>query len=364
MSISNKQQVVLTLDAGGTNFVFSAMQGGKMIVDPYRLPSNGDNLEKSLQNILDGFNHVITQLGDKKPEAISFAFPGPADYPNGIIGDLQNLPGYRGGVALGPMLEHKFGIPAYINNDGDLFAYGEAIGGLLPDINAKLAENGSEKVYKNIIGITLGTGLGGGIVSNGQLHLGDNSMGGEIWLLPSKVLDHVNAEEASCIRAVQRFYKEFSGVDNADLTPKDIFEIAKGIQEGDKASAQKAFDTLGENLGDVLCTLATSIDALIVIGGGLSGASELILPATLKEMKSQYKSGTDRLVAKVFNLTSEEELGSFVKNNQLEIKVPFADHTVFYDASPKIGVGISKLGTSEAISLGAYAYAVNQLEEK
>jgi len=42
------------------------------------------------------------------PAAISFAFLGPADYPNGIIGDLHNLPGFRGGVALGPMLEEKF----------------------------------------------------------------------------------------------------------------------------------------------------------------------------------------------------------------------------------------------------------------
>ncbi|KXX67818.1 ROK family protein [Flammeovirga sp. SJP92] len=363
MSIQDKKQIVLTLDAGGTNFVFSAMQGGKMIVDPYRLPSNGDNLEQSLQNILEGFNHVIKALGDRKPEAISFAFPGPADYPNGIIGDLNNLPGYRGGVALGPMLQHHFGIPAFINNDGDLYAYGEAIGGLLPEMNAMLEANGSEKRYKNIIGITLGTGLGGGIVSNGNLHIGDNSMGGEIWLMPSKVLDHINAEEASCIRAVQKFYKDYSGVDNAELTPKDIFEIAKGEQEGDKASAQKAFDTLGENLGDVLCTLGTTIDALVVIGGGLSGASELFMPAVLKEMRSKYNHGEDRLVAEVFDLTNEEEKTNFVKNNQHEIKVPFTDHVVMYDASPKIGVGVSKIGTSEAISLGAYAYAVSQLEK-
>lgn len=363
MSIQDKKQIVLTLDAGGTNFVFSAMQSGQMIVDPYRLPSNGDNLEKSLQNILDGFTHVINELGDRKPEAISFAFPGPADYPNGIIGDLNNLPGYRGGVALGPMLQHHFGIPAFINNDGDLYAYGEAIGGLLPEMNSLLEKNGSEKRYKNIVGITLGTGLGGGIVSNGNLHIGDNSMGGEIWLMPSKVLNHVNAEEASCIRAIQKFYKEYSGVDNSKLTPKDIFEIAKGEQEGDQKSAQKAFDTLGENLGDVLCTLGTTIDALVVIGGGLSGAAELFMPSVLKEMRSKYNSGTDRLVTKVYDLTNETEQTDFVKNNQLEIKVPFTDQFVKYDASPKIGVGISKIGTSEAISLGAYAYAVSQLEK-
>ena len=66
------------------------------------------------------------------PVAISFAFPGPADYPAGIIGDMSNMPAFRGGVALGPILEDQFGIPVFINNDGDLFVYGEAIAGFLP----------------------------------------------------------------------------------------------------------------------------------------------------------------------------------------------------------------------------------------
>ena len=52
----------------------------------------------------------------------SFAFPGPADYPAGIIGDLAEYPAFRGGVALGPMLAERFGLPTFINNDGDLFA--------------------------------------------------------------------------------------------------------------------------------------------------------------------------------------------------------------------------------------------------
>ncbi len=59
--------------------------------------------------------------------AISFAFPGPADYIHGIIGDLPNFPAFRGGIALGPYLEERFGMPVFINNDGNLFAYGEAI---------------------------------------------------------------------------------------------------------------------------------------------------------------------------------------------------------------------------------------------
>ena len=149
--IRQDKRIVMTLDAGGTNFVFSAMQGGKEVIDPIRLPSNADDLDRCLKTVTRGFDEARAQcraLG--QPVAISFAFPGPADYLNGIIGDLANLPAFRGGIALGPMLEDHFGIPVFINNDGDLFAYGEAIGGLLPKINEMLEEAGSPKRYQNL----------------------------------------------------------------------------------------------------------------------------------------------------------------------------------------------------------------------
>ena len=145
-SIYFDNRVVLTLDAGGTNFVFNAMQGGKTLVEPIKKSANGDNLELCLKTMLDGFKEVKKQLS-VEPVAISFAFPGPADYPNGIIGDLGNLPAFRGGVALGPMLEHHFGIPVFIQNDGDLYAYGEALGGILPEINGQLEAQNNPKRY-------------------------------------------------------------------------------------------------------------------------------------------------------------------------------------------------------------------------
>ncbi|MEY3895935.1 MAG: N-acetyl-D-glucosamine kinase, partial [Verrucomicrobiota bacterium] len=131
MGLDSESRIVMTLDAGGTNLRFSGMRGGKSVTETVSLPSDGNDLTQCLANIVDGFTQVKA-LCPEAPSAISFAFPGPADYPNGIIGDLGNLPGFRGGVALGPMLEEKFNIPVFINNDGDLFAYGEAIAGLLP----------------------------------------------------------------------------------------------------------------------------------------------------------------------------------------------------------------------------------------
>ena len=102
------KRTVITLDAGGTNFVFGAIRGNQDVIKPISLPSNSHDLGQCLETLERGFREVINAL-DEKPVAISFAFPGPADYPNGIIGGyLPNFPSFRDGVALGPFLEDKY----------------------------------------------------------------------------------------------------------------------------------------------------------------------------------------------------------------------------------------------------------------
>ena len=128
----NEKRTVLTLDAGGTNFVFSAIRGNEQIVRPVCMPSVSDDLKRCLDTLIAGFDGVVSQL-DVPPVAISFAFPGPADYKNGVIGgNIPNFPSFRNGVALGPFLQHHYHVPVFMENDGTLFAYGEALSGMLP----------------------------------------------------------------------------------------------------------------------------------------------------------------------------------------------------------------------------------------
>jgi glucokinase len=72
----------------------------------------------------------------------------------------------------------------------------------------------------------------------------------------------------------------------------------------------------------------------------------------------------DRLEIKVFNLEDEKEFAKFYEGNTSEIKVPFSDRRIKYDSLKRIGVGISRLGTSKAVAIGAYAYALNTLDKK
>lgn len=366
MDYQSDQRIVLTLDAGGTNFVFSAMQGKNEVVTPVRRPAHARDLDKSLHGMIEGFKAVADQLS-QKPAAISFAFPGPADYPNGIIDNMGNLPAYGGGVALGAFLEETFGVPVFINNDGDLFAYGEAIAGLLPKTNQMLAEAGSPKRFNNLFGITLGTGFGAGIVTAGKLYLGDNSNAGEIWITRNKRRPQCFAEEGVSIRAVQGSYARAAGIDVAHApAPKEIFEIGMGRKDGHQAAARTAFAEMGEVIGDALANAITLMDGLIVIGGGLADAYPLFIDAVLAEMNGAIESYSGaklpRIVQRCFDLENPEQRRQFLRGNVKQVKVPGTGKTLPYDSLKRLGLGHAVLDTSQAVAIGAYVFALRQLD--
>jgi glucokinase len=249
------------------------------------------------------------------PAAISFAFPGPCDYFSGIVIDPGNLPAYRD-VPLTAILEDTFGLPTFINNDGDLFAYGEAMAGFLPYVNGLLEKAGSPKRYRNLLGIALGTGFGGGLVRDGQLIIGDNSAAGEVWLLRHKLDRDRNAEEGASIRAVRRAYAAASrhslrGVAAAQRH----FRHRRRMAEGNRDAAREAFRLLGEVTGDAIAEATTLLDGLVVIGGGIAGAHRQFLPAIVAEMNGSYTAPNGekfrRLIPQAFNLEDADDWRHF-----------------------------------------------------
>jgi len=366
MDIYSDKRVVLTLDAGGTNLVFNAFKGGKPVIEGIRKDAHAHHLERCLGNMKAGFREVMQEIGEK-PVAISFAFPGPADYSNGIIDNTNNLPAFKGGVPLKSILEEEFGLPVFINNDGDLFAYGEALGGILPEVNARLEASGSPKRYRNLFGFTLGTGFGGGFVSNGRLITGDNVTAAEVWLFSNRHSPEVNAEDVVSIRAVQRVYAAEAGLPYPnELEPKDIYEIAMGEKEGDRKAALKAYEETGRALGDTVANVLTFIDGIAVIGGGITGASELYMPAVMEELNFKYHPSNveemPRLVQKVFNLDDEADRTEFFKDYSRSLPIPGTDRSISYDPVPRLAIATSSRGASESIALGAYAYALSEIE--
>ncbi len=358
-------RIVVTLDAGGTNFVFGAIEGHEFIIEPITLSSLPDNLDECLAQMVKGFELVISQLR-YAPAAISFAFPGPADYKNGIIGGyLPNFPSFREGVALGSFLERHFGVPVFINNDGDLFAYGEALAGKLPEINRKVEALGGVRKSKSLIGYTFGTGFGIGHVYDNTLHLGDNCCV-ETFCLRNKYNQEIIVEEGVAVRAVKRVYAEESG-SMEELEPKDIFDIAEGTRSGNQGAAIRAFEALGEVAGSAMATAATLLDGIIVIGGGITAAAQYFMPSLLRELRATIKTLSGDCVAlvqpKIYNLDNDDELLQYAKGNVRQIKIYGTEEYVNYDQEKRLGVAISSIGASKAISLGAYNYALSQLDK-
>ena len=363
-NFKHDKRIVVTLDAGGTNFVFGAIQDYQFIVNPVTKASHSEVLEQCLETLVSGFSEVIAQLPEP-PVAISFAFPGPADYPNGIIGGyLPNFPSFRNGVALSDFLQEKLKLPVFINNDADLFTYGEAIAGVLPEINRKLEKLGSAKRYRNLIGFTFGTGFGFGVSVNDNMYVGDNSCS-EIFCLPHKHLSNIIVEDGVSIRAAKRVYGELTGEAAHGLEPFDIFQIAEGVKDGNREAAKQTFAMLGEVAGNVIAICASLLDGIIVIGGGLAKAEKYFMPALLKELRANYATISGEKVARVqsyvYNLQDETEFLQFAKGNQQTLKVFGSQKEVIYDPQKRIGIAISKLGADVATSLGAYAFALQKI---
>jgi len=363
---TSDQRIILTLDAGGTNFVFSAMQGNREVIPPIQKAAFSDNLDLCLSTVIQGFEEVILNLAGK-PVAISFAFPGPADYVGGIIGDLPNFTAFTGGVPLGPMLEDHFDIPVYINNDGNLFAYGEALAGYLPWLNAQLENAGSDKRFRNLVGFTLGTGFGSGLVLDNQMILGHSTSGPEIHNTLNAFFPEWNAEESVSTRAIQRIYAEEAGIPfSSDLMPRDIYRIARGEANGVKEAAQESFFSFGRSLGSSIANTLSLFDGIVVLGGGITAAWDLFSPPMFQEIGRSYSDFKDllspRLSYKVYDLENQEQFSDFSSDKAKELIVPGSGRKVSYDAFPRTGVGLSRLGASKTIAIGAYAFALQQLD--
>jgi hypothetical protein len=114
-----------------------------------------------------------------------------------------------------------------------------------------------------------------------------------------------------------------------------------------------------------MATAVTLMDGIIVIGGGLTGASKYFMPALIDEMRSTINTmsgdSLNRVQMKVYNLDDKVEFEEFARGNSTKIKVYGSNREVDYDPIKRVGVTISDIGASNAVSLGAYLYAINNI---
>ena len=119
--------------------------------------------------------------------------------------------------------------------------------------------------------------------------------------------------------------------------------------------------------GDAIATAVTLIDGLVVIGGGIMNNYEFLMPGILRSMRGKMRQLTgevlNRVQMKVYNLDDPSEFIDFARGEARRLKVYGSDQEVVYDPQKRIGVMRSKIGASKAISLGAYAFALSELDK-
>ena len=233
---------VIGIDLGGTNFKVGLVRDG-LIVEEIQLAIKSTQTKGQL---LDDLYQLIDQVKTDETKAIGIGVPGIVDSESGIIYDIQNIPSWKE-VHLKQLMIARYGLPVAINNDANCFALGENI-------------YGEGRPYNNFIGLSVGTGIGMGIIINNQLYNGVLSGAGEIAMVPYK--DGILEDYASSFFFSERYGK----------TAKEFYELALRGQP----QAVEAYKEFGTHVGEAIkIILYLYAPEAIVLGGSISKAYPL-----------------------------------------------------------------------------------------
>ena len=255
----------LGIDIGGTNLSLGLVEGGK-IVQGFHTPSFRP--EMTLGETMDYLSDQIKKLFHPGTEKIGIGVPSVVDVKQGIVYDTQNIPSWTV-VPLKECLEKRFGVPVAVNNDANCFAMG--VYGTYP----------ADAKPETLVVVTLGTGVGMGIVNEGKLFCGANCGAGELGCLPYQ--DGILEDYCS-----KKFFTG-AGWDSRALAGK--------AKEGDPA-ALRLFDEFGRHMGALVCTVMYAYDPThIAIAGGIANNYPFFRQAMEEYIRESfpYRKAIERL---------------------------------------------------------------------
>ena len=289
----DKKPYVIGLDLGGTNSEFGIVDQNANIVASTRVKTAGHgDVIQYVDDCVAALQPIIEQVGGiEKIHAMGIGAPN-GNYYTGCIEFAPNLP-WKGNVPLAQLFSERLGIPVRLTNDANAAAMGEM-------------QYGVARGMQNFIMITLGTGVGSGIVCNGQMVLGCDGMAGEL----GHVIVEKDGRQCGCGRkgclecycsatGIARTAREVlektdkpTSLRNIPLDQVDGLAITLAAREGDPV-ALEIFEYTGRILGEACANFAAfSSPEAFVFFGGLSKAGDLIM----KPIKKAY----DENVLKIY----------------------------------------------------------------
>lgn len=257
---------IIAIDLGGTNLKLALINPDYKIIGREVLPTKAFGDRSSLiLGIADAIKKIIEDNGLNKSNilGIGIGLPGLIDAERGLVHFLPNIPGWKG-VPLKNILEKKLGLAVFLDNDANLMTLAEY-------------KIGAAKGLKNVLCLTLGTGVGGGVVIGGSLYRGRSFAAGEIGHIP------VNEEGLRCNCGGIACLETYIGNKRIEKQAKDIFgrditleELSRMARQGDKRARGLWLSAAG-HLGIALSGIVNLLNPdAIVIGGGVAGAGRVL----------------------------------------------------------------------------------------
>lgn len=266
--------MILGVDLGGTNLGLGLVDNGR-VIEMRSVPSFAPSA--SMEETLEYMAEQISAMMSPGVSRIGVGVPSVVDLKEGIVYDAANIPSWKE-VHLKAFLEERFGVPVNLNNDANCYAMGAY--GTYPD-DAK---------PEVLVTVTLGTGIGIGVVDHGRLVCGVNCGAGE--------LGYIDYKDGCLEEYCSRQFFDRHGVKPHEASAAALAGDAESIE---------LFNDFGRNLGHALMILMYAYDpSHIVLGGGIANALELFrgameeyvserfpFPANFKKLRIDVKTGNE-----------------------------------------------------------------------
>ncbi len=267
------------VDVGGTNVKLALVDLNGKIVYSNTTPTRADlGYEHSITNIKNAIEELMKETSTDKDliEAIGFGFPGQIDYQSGIVRLLPNMPGWVE-IPVAKIMEDKFGIPTRLDNDVRVATLGEL-------------KYGAGKGCQNLVCITVGTGIGSGLVFNGKLIRGAKNAAGEIGHIKLTMGNgpicgcgdygcfEAYASGPAIVAEAKEYIKggkssKFKELATEELSP---YIVAQAAIQGD-AVAKRIYSKMGEIIGLGRTSAVNLLNPeRVIIGGGVADAGDIL----------------------------------------------------------------------------------------
>lgn len=270
---------VIGIDVGGTNIKTGLVSSKAKVVDrsEFATKSFARDRKEMIRQIADEIKRLMDKNGlfKKDVQGIGIGLPGLVDAPNGIVRFLPNIPGWRN-VPLKKKLEKKLGIPVFLENDVNLITLGEWC-------------YGAGRGVQNMVCMTLGTGVGSGLILDGRLYRGVGFAAGELGHMP------LNEDGPACGCGGYGCLESYVGnkhlvalaqkmTRKKEVSLEAMYALAK---QGDSV-ALKFWEETATHIGNNLAGVVNLLNPeRIVIGGGVSNNHEFLFKTIYAVIKKR-----------------------------------------------------------------------------